>query len=137
MTLRAYLSLMTAATLICWLAFVFIIFMVNPEVTNWIGFLLFYLSLFMALVGTGAVAGFLVRFVGLKRKLAFHSVREAFRQSFLFSFLVVAVLILLSQNLFGWLNLLLLIIGLSVLEFFLVGYSRPNYVSRVPDGEER
>jgi len=125
MTLRSYIIIMLTATLLCWSAFAFVLFNVNPEITNWLGFLLFYMSLFLALVGTGALVGFVIRFVGLKRELAFRSVRDAFRQSFLFSFLITAVLFLLSKNLFSWLNLALLIIGLSVLEFFLLSYSKP------------
>ncbi len=124
MTLRAYLILMIITTLICWVAFGFVLWTVNPEITNWIGFLLFYLSLFLALVGLSAIIGFLIRFVGLKRELAFHSVKEAFRQSFLFALLIVAVLFLLSKDLFTWLNLGLLIVGLSVLEFFLISYGK-------------
>jgi hypothetical protein len=115
---------MLITTLLCWSAFVFVLFNVNPEITNWLGFLMFYSSLFLALVGTGALVGFVVRFIGLKHELAFRSVRDAFRQSFLFAFLIVATLLLLSQNLFSWLNLALLIIGLSVLEFFLISYHK-------------
>ncbi len=124
MTLKAYLILMIITTLICWIAFGFVLWTVNPEVTNWIGFLLFYLSLFLASVGSAAIIGFLIRFVGLKRELAFYSVKEAFRQSFLFALLIVVVLFLLSKDLFTWLNLGLLIVGLSMLEFFLISYGK-------------
>lgn len=120
MTLRSYLITMIFATIICWTIFFFIAGTVNPETSNIVGFLLFYISLFLSLVGTAAIVGFLVRFVGLKRDLIFRSVKEAFRQSFLFASLIVASLILLSQNLFSTLNLFLLIIGISVLEYFLI-----------------
>ena len=122
MTLRAYLVIMIFTTIVCWAAFGFIIISVNPEATNWIGFFLFYISLFLSLVGLVAIAGFLIRFVGLKYELAFRAVKDAFRQSFLFSAAVMIVLFLLSKNLFSWLNLILLIVGLSVLEFFLISY---------------
>jgi hypothetical protein len=99
---------------------------VNPEVTNAIGFLLFYLSLFLAVSGSAAIIGFVVRFIGLKHELVFNSVKQAFRQSFLFAFLIISALFLLSKDLFSWLNLLLLIAGLSMLEFFLISYSSRN-----------
>lgn len=126
MTLKSYLILMILATIICWAIFIFIIFTVNPETTNWIGFLLFYISLFLSLVGASAIIGFIVRFVALKHELAFRSVKHAFRQSFLFAFLITVILFLLSHNLFNWLNMILLIIGLSVWEFFLISYERPR-----------
>lgn len=125
MTLKSYLIIMLITTLICWLAFSFVLWTVNPEATNWLGFLLFYLSLFLSIVGTSAIIGFIIRFVGLKHELAFRSVRDAFRQSFLLAFLLVAVLFLLAKNLFSWLNVFFLVIGLSILEFFLISYQRP------------
>jgi len=107
-------------TSMCWTAFYFITHAINPETTNWYGFLLFYLALFLALSGTAAILGFFIRFVGIGQDLAFRSVKAAFRQSFLFAGFFVAVLILLSQGLFTWMNVALLIISLSVLELFLI-----------------
>ena len=126
MTLRSYLIIMIIATLLCWTAFSFVLWTVNPEATNWVGFLLFYLSLFLALAGSAALIGFLIRFIGLKHELVFNSVKNAFRQSFFFAFLITAVLFLLSNNLFTWGNLFLLILCLSVLEFFLISCNSRN-----------
>ena len=124
MTLKSYITIMTILTLICWGAFVYVLFTINPDSTNWIGFSLFYVSLFLSLVGSSALLGFTVRFVALKQILAFRSVKEAFRQSFLFAALVVLSLFLLSQGLFTWLNLAFLVMGLSILEFFLLSYEK-------------
>ena len=99
---------------------------VNPEVTNWAGFFLFYASLFLSLVGTSALLGFIIRFIALKQALAFNLVKIAFRQSFLFASFIIIILFLFSQNLFSWFSLAVLVIGLSVLEFFLLSYQRPN-----------
>lgn len=126
MTLRSYLILMTITTLVCWAAWAYVVFSVNPETTNWLGFVLFYLALFLSLAGSAAIMGFFIRFVALRRELLFRSVKDAFRQSFLFAFLLVASLFLLSQNLFSWLNLIFLIIGLAVLEVFLISYKKNN-----------
>jgi hypothetical protein len=124
MTLKQYLLTMTIVTMFCWLIFIFITWTVNPEVTNWIGFTLFYAALFLALSGTAAILGFAVRFIVLKEELIFRLVKEAFRQSFLFSLLAVISLVLLAHNLFSWLNMLLLVIGLSALEFFLLSWQK-------------
>lgn len=122
MTLRTYIILMSIMSLLCWGACVSVLFLVNPEMTNWIGFSLFYSSLFLAIVGTAAIIGFFIRFVLLKQELAFRLVKEAFRQSFLIATLILISLILLSYGLFTWLNLLFLILGLTILEFFLLSY---------------
>ncbi|NTU99279.1 hypothetical protein HGA64_04735 [Candidatus Falkowbacteria bacterium] len=124
MTLRSYLVSMSLATLFCWSAWVYVLFLVDPTATNWLGFLLFYLSLFMSLAGTSAIIGFLIRFNLLKQKLVFRAVQDAFRQSFLFSFLVVAAMVLLSRTLFTWINLIFLVVALSLLEYFLISYRK-------------
>lgn len=115
---------MTIVTIFCWLIWLFIVGTVNPEITNWIGFTLFYAALFLALAGTATILGFAVRFIILKEELVFRLVKEAFRQSFLFALLVVIGLILLAHSLFSWLNMLLLVIGLSALEFFLLSWQK-------------
>ncbi|MBU0636589.1 MAG: hypothetical protein ABH818_00290 [Patescibacteria group bacterium] len=127
MSLRSYLIIMIAATLLCWIAFGIVILTVNPQITNWVGFLLFYVSLFLAIVGATAIIGFVIRFIGLRHELASDLVIAAFRQSFLFAFFIVIVLFLLARDLFGWLNMGLLIIGLSIVEFFLLSYKKNEY----------
>jgi hypothetical protein len=120
---------MLITTFVCWTAFLFVLWTVNPESAGYIMFSLFYFSLFLSLVGTASIVGFIIRFIALKKELVFNSVKEAFRQSFLFAIFIVAILLLLSQNLFSWLNLILLVVGLSVLEFFLISYNKPKYES--------
>ncbi|MFA5155673.1 MAG: hypothetical protein WC453_04565 [Patescibacteria group bacterium] len=124
MTLGKYLGAMSLLTAICWGIFFFVASLVDPLATNWLGFSLFYLALFISLTGTAALAGFVLRFVALRRELAFNLVKIAFRQSFLFSLFVVLLLLLKSHSLFNWLNLLLLVIIFSILELFLSSYQK-------------
>jgi hypothetical protein len=122
MTLRSYLMIMTIGTLIFWLALGLIIINIDPMATNWMGIGLFYLILMFAITGTGAIIGFVIRFFALKQEMATQSVVIAFRQALLAAVLVTSVLFLFSQDLFSWLNLLLLLFALSGLEFFLLSY---------------
>ena len=124
MTLRQYLLIMTLMTAFCWLVFGYVVFTVNPEITNNAGFGLFYFSLFASLVGSAALVGFLIRFVFLRHELIGRTVKIAFRQSFMFAFFIIAVLFLQERGLLSWLNALILIIGLSALEFFLLSYGK-------------
>ncbi|MEA3449635.1 MAG: hypothetical protein U9Q85_01500 [Patescibacteria group bacterium] len=117
---------MSLTSLLCWSAFLSVLFLVSPDATNWIGFSLFYSSLFLAVVGTTAIIGFLIRFVLLRQELVWHLAKEAFRQSFLFALLVIICLYLLSQDLFTFLNLIFLIISLSILEFFMLSLKKRN-----------
>jgi len=126
MPLKSYLVIMLMATVVCWTVFAFIVLNIDPFATNRIGFGLFYISLFLALVGSSALVGFIARFVLLKKELVFRLVKDAFRQSFLFALLIIVALFLLSKELFTWLNLSFLVVGLSVLEMFLLGYERKS-----------
>ncbi len=124
MSLRLYLFIMSVMTVFCWLAFGYIVWTVDPEITNNTGFFLFYLSLLLSIIGTTAIIGFVVRFVIFRHELIINTVKVAFRQSFFFAGFIVASLFLLSRNLLSWLNLSILIIGLSALEFFLLSYGK-------------
>jgi hypothetical protein len=124
MTLKNYLGVMTVLTVICWGFFVFVAKLVDPFATNWLGFLLFYLTLLISLIGTISLVGFIIRFIVQKKELVFNSIKTAFRQSFLFSLFIIVVLILKVQSLFSWLNLLLLVIIFAILEVFLIGRNK-------------
>ncbi|MBN2853963.1 hypothetical protein JXK06_00270 [Patescibacteria group bacterium] len=119
MTLKNYILAMSVLTVICWGVFVFIAGTINPFSTNWLGFLLFYISLGVALIGTSSILGLAFRFFFAKDEAVFNSVKNSFRQSFLFSLFIIALLILKSANYFSWLNLILLIIIFTILEIFL------------------
>ena len=98
MSLKKYLLVMIAITLFAWLLNGLVILNVNPFTTNWLGFTLFYATIFLALLATAAVVGFAVRFLRHRDQPAFQLVRESFRQSFFFAFLVAAAFFLLSKR---------------------------------------
>ena len=112
--------LTAVATAVCWTVFLFIASVVNPEITSWLGFVLFYLSLFMAVSGTASLIGFLIRFVALRHELVFYAVKIAYRQSFMFALFIIITLILLSQGLFTWLNLFMLIAVFVIAEMVMI-----------------
>jgi len=124
MTLKNYLFVMTVLTLACFGIFFFVANTINPFSTNWVGYGLFYFSLFLSLSGLATIIGFLIRFVALKKELAFNLVKVAFRQSFLFSLFFISALFLKANSLFNWLNLILLILIFSVLELFLISHKK-------------
>lgn len=124
MTLKSYLFVMSVLTTISWVIFLFVANLVNPEITNWFGFLLFYCSLFLALSGFISLLGFIIRSIVLKEKLAFRLVKVSFKQSFLVALFIIILLILKSQHLFNWINSLLLVIIFIILELFLVSYKK-------------
>ncbi len=122
MSLKKYLILMIISTLFCWLAWFFVIRNIDPQQAGFLGFLFFYISLLFALVGTFSVAGFLVRVFLMKDRDIKKQLGISLRQSFLFAILIVGLLFLQSKRLLTWWNILLLILALTILEFFLISY---------------
>lgn len=117
MTLRQYLILMTIGTLACWIAWFFVIGNISPAEAGILGFAFFYLSLFLAIVGTFSVAGFLTRRVIIKNdNIVFRHVHTTFRQSIIIASLIIISLLLLSQHLLAWWNALLLVALFFILE---------------------
>ena len=116
MSLTRYLILMTLATLLCWGAFLIVIYSVDPFETVTLGFVLFYLSIFFALVGILSLIGFLVRYIFNKNQFITQQVIVSFRQAILLAILVTASLYLQSNGLIAWWNLLILVVLLVVIE---------------------
>jgi len=124
MSLKNYLLAMTGASLLSWAIFAFILNFTSPETNSWVIFSLFYFALFLSLSGLFTIIGFIVRQKIFHKSLAFYSLKSSSRQSFLFSFLVIAILFMLAQNLFSWLNISLLIIILSIIEYILINENK-------------
>lgn len=119
MTLKNYILAMSFLSLVCWVAFFFVAGMINPFTTSWLGLLLFYTTLTASLIGTSSILGLVFRFFFKKEQAIFNAVKNSFRQSFLFSLFIVALLLLKSFNLFSWINLLILIAIFTIFEIFL------------------
>jgi len=126
MTLKKYLNLMSISSLACWLFWVFVIFFVSPEETGLIGFVLFYFSLFLAIVGTAAIIGFIIRARFLKKGPVFKNVESSFRQGVWISLLIVGLFLLQNLGVLRWWNGLFLFLFLMFLEFFFIS-SRKQY----------
>jgi len=124
MTLRQYLILMTISAVFCWIIWGFVLYFVDPTVAGIMGFVFFYFSLFLSLVGTLAVLGLLLRMKFGNEELVFKTVTTSFRQGILLGLLTIGGLILKSQKLLTWWNIIFLVLDLIVMEFFFMSYSK-------------
>ena len=134
MTLKQLILTIIVASLICWTAWILVLFQVNPLETNFLGFLIFYLSLFFALLGTFFLISFGFRKLINKFSLEYKIVSISFRQSFFFALLVVVFLILQGNNLLTWWSMLLLIGGVTILEFFFLSARRSYWLIKPISG---
>lgn len=120
MSLKQYLFLLLIGAITSWSAFILVLFFLNPETTNALGFAFFYSSLFFALTISFALAGYLIRSLFKKVDSVSWKVNIAFRQGIFFAIVVCGSLLMLANKLFSWLNLLFLVLIMTMLEFFLI-----------------
>ena len=120
MTLRQYLSLMSIATFLCWMAWITVVWYSDPTRANFMGLFLFYFSLFLSIIGTFSVCGFLIQRAIIKNDyLVFRHVKKTFRQGFLTASFVIICLLLLAKDLLAWWNFIILIVLFIFLEMII------------------
>jgi hypothetical protein len=118
MSLKRYLIIMSLMTLVCWLAWVVVLFQIDPEQAGGIGLTLFYVSLLFALIGTFSLLGFFIRVWFSKEPVIYRHLGISTRQSIWFAILVVVSLLLKKADFLRWWSAGLLLIFLLLLEFF-------------------
>jgi hypothetical protein len=118
MTLRMYLIFMSLSSFLSIGSWVYVLFSFSPEDSGFIGFLLFYVTLLMSMVGVLTILGLLLRMYGLKEQgVVSREVKISFRHAVLLSILATSSLIFSSQGVFHWWVLIVLILITAVIEY--------------------
>jgi len=105
MSLKTYIWLMILGTIGAWASWFMVISFLTPEVAGVSGFAFFYLSLFIAIVGTATLVGFALRAWVHKNELVTRQASISFRQGIFVGVVVVLSLLLKDQKLFTWWNI--------------------------------
>ncbi len=128
MNYRLFLILIILGTIVAWVAWVTVLFNFDPTQISLIGFVMFYLSFFLAFSGTIFILGDSLKMRLLKKQLLYHRLRTSIRHAILLTILVMGWAVLKSYNLLQWWNLILYMLVLTVLEFFFISSQkqRPN-----------
>lgn len=118
MTFRMYLLFMTLATGLSWIAWVLVVYSMNPHEVGIGGFVLFYVTLLFALIGTLTLLGMAYRLLLLRRSvMVTREVRISFRHAVFLSLVAVIALVLSAE---GWLNVWVFVVSIllmSVVEY--------------------
>lgn len=93
---------------------------INPTEAGGVGFVIFYLSGFLALVGTFSLLGFFLRVWFSHEQVIFRHLGISFRQAVLFALLLIVALILQGERYLTWWNMLMLVAFLTVVEFVFI-----------------
>lgn len=128
MNIRLYLLSMSLGTLLCMVAWVQILRTSDPHTAPWFIFFFFYATLFLALLGSFSLTGFLWR-IWRKREamILFRHVRKTFRQGVLFALLVTSALYLKSHAWLTWWSTMLLILALVLVESIILTKTKPAH----------
>jgi len=121
MNLLAYLVGLVLVSIVAGACLAAILVYFNPLTSGLLIFILFYTSLFIASTSVFTLIGWIIRIISKKRKSplpkkeAIYRFEVSFRQGMFLSAILVASLILQSQKVLLWWNLLILmtIVGLS------------------------
>jgi hypothetical protein len=115
---------MSISAVFCWIVWASVLYLIDPTSAGILGFVFFYLSLFLSLAGTLSVLGLLLRMKFGKKEAVFKTVTTSFRQATMLGLLVIGSLFLKSKNLLTWWNIVFLILALIVLEFFFITFKK-------------
>lgn len=124
MNYKLFLFLILAGTVIAWAAWGAVIFNFDPFQTGSLGFVVFYLTLFLGLFGLIFLTSTFLKAKFIKKQTPYQRLNVSLRHAALFSVLFVAWAFLKSQGLLRWWNLLLLILILTTLEFFFISQKK-------------
>ena len=123
MTLTSFVILMVLSTTAAWGSWLTVLFKIDPAADGGLGFVLFYLSLALSLVGTITLLGLAIRAFFRPDEAIFRHVTDSFRHAAFLSVLVVLLLFFQSHRLLVWWNVLLLIAACVLLEIFWLTFS--------------
>lgn len=128
MSLRAVIWGLVVSSGLCWVAWVLTVLNTNPAQGGQAAILAFYLSLFAGLFGAVTLLGYGLRRWTAHNELKYRIIRTAFRQGFLFSVLVVTLLLLQSVRLLSWWDVWLLVTVVVLLELYLRAYGKTGTI---------
>lgn len=131
MSLPRFLVLLGVSTLLSWVTWGLVLFYLDPSAGAF-NVLLFAASLFLALSGTVALAGFVVRLwrSGAVEFVLYRALATSVRQGFLLGALTVTVLVLQGSRLLRWWNALALLLALTLIETLAQQQSRTGRPTR-------
>lgn len=125
MNLSVYLAGLIIVVLLASACLAAILIYFDPSSSGLLVFILFYLSLFIGSASVFTLIGLLIRRISQKRKVPLsnnqftYRLVVCFRQGLLLAIILVVALILQSQRVLFWWNLLSLVILVGLVEWWL------------------
>ena len=117
MLARIYFWFIGLASIVGWIVVAALILKTDPNTLDIKGFILFFSSLFIALLGFFTFLGYFIRLRIVKHILHSHLI-ESIRQGILLSLAAVGLLLLQTARVLTWWDGILLVSAILLLEFY-------------------
>jgi len=119
MSSKKYISGLFIAGVISWAAWLMVVIKLNPFESTSLALALFFVSLFFVLLCTFTLGGFYIRRYMDRGELQRYQMATSLRQAILLSLCVNTCLFLLMLGLLSWWSGLLLVILITLAEFYM------------------
>ncbi len=119
MTHKQYLSGILYSAAVSWAAWALVVIKLDPFESTVLALLLFFVSLFFALVCTFTLLGFYVRKYVNQNEIYYHHINTSLRQGVLLAICADACLFLLVFGLLRWWSGILLVSLVTLVEFYM------------------
>lgn len=116
---QRYLLPIGLASLFSWIAWIMVVSRLDPYESTSLALVLFFISLFFALIGSFTLIGFGLRRWLSKEQLSYHYLSISLRQGLLLSFCTLVCIGFLILGVLRWWNGLLLVAVAVLIELFI------------------
>lgn len=127
MNLKQYITIMLLGTILCWVAWFFVVLNIDPFQDQGTGFGFFYISLAFAFVGTVSIISFLLRNHFSKQNTPmFKHVHRSFKDALFIAIVLVIMLFLQGKGYLNWWNTIILILAILLGAIFILSSKKNN-----------
>lgn len=133
MTVRVFTIGTALTAFLSWAIWLLIVNYLDPTRAGWLGFLLFFLALFLAIASVASLIGFFARRLVMPQRLPSYAVRTALRQGVLLGLFLDLLLFLQLIRLYQWWLAIFGICLFLFIEFIFLGYDRAARRTTHPD----
>ena len=120
MTLRSYLNSMSIATSFAFMGWIFVLLYIDPGSSGYVGVALFYLTLFLTLLGFFTLMSFALKRWIANNEVIFAYVSSSFRQGFWLAMIIVGLLVMQGARILNWWDALLFVGAISLMELYFI-----------------
>lgn len=126
LTHNRYLVYIGIASLVSWFAFFLVITRLQPQHSQTISLLVFFISLFFALTTTFTIAGYFFRLWWHQNEIFYNHLNISLRQGILLSSIAISAIGLQILQILNWWIGILLITAITLIEIYITSISNKH-----------